>query len=140
MFESVRELGAAFSFVCQASYKQREWLSVASGLERPGVDWIEAGIADQPGGDFLCAGIVAAIDQTGFGFAARLEDAEQDLARHGIERADDASLANLPRKLLCARGFQPDDEVGVVIVHWQRTADDHLVRQIPGLFHHIVDP
>jgi len=49
--ETVRQLWALFSFVCQLRDEQSEWLGVSGNLQGASVHWIETHIADQPDRD-----------------------------------------------------------------------------------------
>src|SRR3954454_18590301 len=125
--ETVCKLRPSGPFVGELADQQRERLGVAGDPQGARVHRIEAYIADQPGGDLFASRIVPAIDQAGsVVLVPGLEDAEEHLARHGIESADDSRFANLFRQLLRAGGREAEDEPCILIVHRQRAGDDHL--------------
>src|SRR2546426_9100901 len=98
--EAVRELRTAIALVRELPDQERERFDVTSDPERSGIHWIESHIANQPGGYFLGAVIVPAVDQRGPSAPAPcFEDGEQHLARHGAESGCDLC----PAYLLCKR-------------------------------------
>src|SRR5260370_41665801 len=102
--EPVCPLRASFALVRKLCDEQREWLGVPGGPKRSGVHRIETYVANQPSGDLLRAGVVAAVHQAGSVWVpAALEHAEQHFAGHGVECADNLSSTNLACKLLRAR-------------------------------------
>ena len=138
--EPVRQLRALVSLVRQLGDEQRERLGVAGDPQGAGVHGLEAHVADQPGGHLFAALVVAAVYEARAGARSPgLVDAEEHLARHGVEGGDDPRSWNLLRELLRARGRVAEDEPGVVGVHRQRAGHDHLSRQVAGLLQHVVD-
>src|ERR1700722_18033043 len=81
--DPVRQLRAVLPSVSELGDQKCKRLCVARNRERPGIDGIEADIADQGCGHFVRAPIVAAInDARPSGVAARLVNPRQNLARH----------------------------------------------------------
>ena len=64
-FEAVCQLRAALSLVSKLSDEKRERLGVAGDPERARIHRLEANVADQRGGHFLSARVVAAIHEAG---------------------------------------------------------------------------
>jgi hypothetical protein len=121
--------------------QQRERFGIARNRERPGVDRIEADVADQSGGQFVRAPIVTAIDDARpRGFAARLVNVKQNFARHGVEGGDDAGSRQPLGKLFRPRRCAADDELGILLIHWQGAGDDDLAIKIAGVPEYIVQP
>src|SRR3954452_11703691 len=137
--ESVCKLRPLGPFVGELADQQRERLGVAGDPQGTGVHRIKTYIADQLDGNAFAARIISAVDEAGpGGLAPGLENAEEHLARHRIESADDPRFRNPFRKLLRARGREAEDEPGILIVHRERAGQDHLSRQITGLSEDVV--
>src|SRR5438132_13641979 len=102
--ESVRQLRALVSLVCQLGDQQRERLGVTRDPQWSGVHRIEPDVANQRSGNFLALRIVPAVHKAGFcGVASTFENVIQHLARHRAESRHDASLWNLLCKVLRTR-------------------------------------
>src|SRR6185312_758772 len=137
--ETIRHLRPIASFVGELTNQQCERLGVAGDPQGTGIHGIETRVTDQLGSDLFAARIVPAVYETGpGGFAPGLENAEEHLARHGVESTDDSRFGNPLRELLRARGRAAEDEPGVVGVHRERAGHDHLSRQVAGLRQDVV--
>src|SRR5207237_10251127 len=91
--ESVRQLRALVSLVCQLGDQQRERLGVTRDPQWSGVHRIEPDVTNQRCGNLLALRIVPTVHEAWFrGFAPSREEAEQHFARHRGELGDDAGL------------------------------------------------
>src|SRR6202050_4586654 len=102
--DPVSQLWAAFSSVSELGDQKRKRFGVARNRKRPGIDRIEADIADQGSGHFVRAPIIAAIDDAWpGGLLARLVNPRQNFARHGVKGGNDAGSRQPAGEFLRAR-------------------------------------
>src|SRR2546422_1756435 len=138
-YESVRQLRAGAASVSKLSHEEPQRLCIAGDPPGACIHPFEADVADERCGHLLSARLVAAVHQAGpRRAAARLEDVEQHLARHGVEGADDLRASRFLRQFLRARRREADDEAGVAVVHREGAGDDDHAGQVAGLAQHIV--
>lgn len=99
---------------------------------------VEAGVADQGGGDGFGRDFVAAINQArARGFLAGFIDVEQHLAGDRVEGADNVRFGEHAGEFLGAGIRVGDYQRGVVFVHGEGAGQDHFAGEIAGLIEHV---